>query len=70
MVAGHCRVTGTHTGETMGKPTGKATEFWGMCIIRVRDRSSTAGTISISSVSINSWACCRNSKSDFLANPS
>ena len=36
-VAAHCRVVGTHTGETMGKATGKRTEFWGMCIARVRD---------------------------------
>ena len=27
----------------MGKPTGKATEFWGMCIIRVRDGQIVEG---------------------------
>ena len=42
-VAGHCRVTGTHTGDTIGKPTGKATEFWGMVIVRVRDGQIVEG---------------------------
>jgi steroid delta-isomerase-like uncharacterized protein len=38
MVAVHCRVIGTHTGDTLGMAaTGKNTEFWGMCIARVRD---------------------------------
>ena len=37
LVAGYCRVTGTHTGDTMGKPTGTPIEFSGMCMMRVKD---------------------------------
>jgi steroid delta-isomerase-like uncharacterized protein len=37
MIAVHCRVLGTHKGETMGKATGNRAEFSGMCIARVRD---------------------------------
>jgi predicted ester cyclase len=37
MIAVHCRVTGTHTGHTMGKATGNPMEFLGMCIARVRN---------------------------------
>ena len=38
MVAIHCRVKGTHKGDTMGiSATGKTTDFSGMCIARVRD---------------------------------
>jgi steroid delta-isomerase-like uncharacterized protein len=38
MVAIHCRVTGTHTGHTLGiTATGKTAEFSGMCIARIRN---------------------------------
>ena len=38
MVAMHCEVTGTHTGEGIGiKPTGKPVRFGGMCIGVFRD---------------------------------
>jgi steroid delta-isomerase-like uncharacterized protein len=38
MGAIHLRVTGTHTGHTLGLPaTGKPAEFSGMCIARIRD---------------------------------
>ena len=43
LVAGHCRVVGTHKGDTMGKATGKPTEFSGMCILRVRDGQIVEG---------------------------
>jgi steroid delta-isomerase-like uncharacterized protein len=36
MIAIHCRVLGTHTGNTLAMPaTGKPAEFWGICIARV-----------------------------------
>jgi steroid delta-isomerase-like uncharacterized protein len=36
LVAAHCRVTGTHTGPTLGlPPTGKPIDFGGMVIVRV-----------------------------------
>jgi steroid delta-isomerase-like uncharacterized protein len=37
-VAVHCRVTGTHTGDTLGiPPTGKRVDFQGVTIARVVD---------------------------------
>ena len=37
MVAAHCHVTGTHTGEGLGvAPTGRRVEFWGIAMGRVR----------------------------------
>jgi predicted ester cyclase len=37
LVAGCCLVTGTHTGDTMGKATGTPIKFSGMCMMRVED---------------------------------
>jgi predicted ester cyclase len=38
MVAAHCRVTGTHHGEGLKVvPTKAPIDFWGICILRVRD---------------------------------
>jgi steroid delta-isomerase-like uncharacterized protein len=38
MVTAHCRVTGSHQSGALGfAATGKPVEFWGMCILRVRN---------------------------------
>jgi steroid delta-isomerase-like uncharacterized protein len=37
MVTAHCRVTGTHSGNTMGIATGKRVDFYGMTMVRVRN---------------------------------
>jgi predicted ester cyclase len=37
VVAVHCRVTGTHTGATLGAPTGRPIDFGGMVIARITD---------------------------------
>jgi len=37
LITSHCRITGTHRGKTMGVPTGKAVDFSGMTMVRVRD---------------------------------
>ena len=37
MITTHCRVTGTHRGQSMGNPTGKSVDFSGMTIVRFRD---------------------------------
>ena len=38
VVAAYCRVTGTHTGDSLGvPPTGKRVDFHGMTILRVGD---------------------------------
>ena len=43
-VAVHCRVTGTHTGDTLGiPPTGKSVDFQGVTIARVVDGQINEG---------------------------
>src|SRR5262249_49600017 len=36
-VTAHCRVTGTHSGNGFGAPTGNPIQFNGMCIARVQN---------------------------------
>jgi predicted ester cyclase len=37
-IAAHCHVVGRHVGDGLGgKPTGRAVDFWGTTIARVRD---------------------------------
>jgi steroid delta-isomerase-like uncharacterized protein len=36
-VTAHCHVTATHTGKSLGPPTRKPIDFYGMAIVRVRD---------------------------------
>ena len=42
--AAHCHVTARHVGPTLGgPPTNQPVEFWGMCIVRVRDGQLVEG---------------------------
>jgi|KBSMisStaDraftv2_1062788.scaffolds.fasta_scaffold107708_1 predicted ester cyclase len=36
-VTAHCLVTGTHTGNSFGPPTGRPVQFKGICIARVEN---------------------------------